>query len=123
MHGKTSQIFPKGVSPLFEGIDGAFRGARYHSLALKRETLPDCLRVTALAEDGEVMAVEHRDYPVYGLQFHPESILTEQGMKFLENFLKIQGRKERTLMIKEAIHTLMDGKDLDYGTQRRLWRR
>ena len=116
MHGKTSQIFPKGVSPLFEGIDGAFRGARYHSLALKRETLPDCLRVTALAEDGEVMAVEHRDYPVYGLQFHPESILTEQGMKFLENFLKIQGRKERTLMIKEAIHTLMDGKDLDYGT-------
>lgn len=116
MHGKTSQIFPKGVSPLFEGIDGAFRGARYHSLALKRETLPDCLRVTALAEDGEVMAVEHRDCPVYGLQFHPESILTEQGMKFLENFLKIQGRKERTLMIKEAIHTLMDGKDLDYGT-------
>ncbi len=109
MHGKTSQIFPKGVSPLFEGIDGAFRGARYHSLALKRETLPDCLRVTALAEDGEVMAVEHRDYPVYGLQFHPESILTEQGMNFWKTF-KNTGKKGKNAHDKGS-HSHTDGRE------------
>ena len=69
--------------------------------------------ITAQTEDGEVMAVEHKEYPVYGLQFHPESVLTPKGIKILENFIKIE-RKERKVMIKEAIHTLMEGKDLSY---------
>ena len=63
--------------------------ARYHSLAADRDTLPDTLKVIATTEDGEVMAVEHRDYPVYGVQFHPESILTPDGRKILENFFNI----------------------------------
>ena len=63
---------------------------RYHSLAIDPDTLPDVLKATAATEDGEVMAVEHRDYPIYGLQFHPESILTPQGMTILKNFLAIK---------------------------------
>ena len=63
--------------------------ARYHSLALQKESLPECLVVTAETEDGEIMAVRHKKYPVYGLQFHPESILTPQGRQMVENFLKI----------------------------------
>ena len=69
--------------------------ARYHSLAAAPETMPDCLQVTARTEDGEVMAVRHREYPVHGLQFHPESILTPDGKTILENFMKI-GKKGRT---------------------------
>ena len=63
--------------------------ARYHSLAVQKESLPECLVVTAETEDGEIMAVRHKKYPVYGLQFHPESILTPQGRQMVENFLKI----------------------------------
>ena len=113
MHGKKSLITLKPDCSLFAGLAGTIEAARYHSLAVKRDTLPDCLKITAQTEDGEVMAVEHKEYPVYGLQFHPESVLTPKGMKILENFVKIE-RKERKVMIKEAIHTLMDGKDLSY---------
>ena len=74
---------------LFQGIDSQMKVARYHSLAAKRETLPKELKVTAETEDGEVMAVEHQNYPVYGLQFHPESVLTPEGIKLIENFLNI----------------------------------
>lgn len=87
-HGKQSEISHDGTG-LFEGIDSPIRVARYHSLAVRRESLPECLKVTAETPDGEIMAMEHREYPVYGLQFHPESIYTEHGKRMLENFLTI----------------------------------
>lgn len=89
MHGKSSLVEIDLSCPLFAGLPGQIQAARYHSLAAEAETIPDCLQVTATAEDGEIMAVAHRDDPVYGLQYHPESILTPQGQMILENFLKI----------------------------------
>ncbi|MCD7805922.1 MAG: aminodeoxychorismate/anthranilate synthase component II [Lachnospiraceae bacterium] len=89
MHGKQSDIRLNTECPLFFGLPEVIRGARYHSLAALPETMPDCLRVTAATTDGEIMAVEHKDYPIYGVQFHPESILTPEGMRIIENFLKI----------------------------------
>lgn len=88
MHGKQSEIFRK-ESPLFAGMGNSFLAARYHSLAAGRNTIPDCLRVTAWTEDKEVMAVEHKEYPVFGVQFHPESVLTPDGKRIIENFLRI----------------------------------
>ena len=85
-HGKQSVIEHDGKD-LFEGIDSPIKVARYHSLAIIEETLPECLEVTAKTEDGEIMAVRHKEYPVYGLQFHPESIYTEHGKKMIENFI------------------------------------
>ncbi len=70
-------------------MSGADAGGRYHSLALDPETLPDCLRVTAVTAEGEIMGVQHDTYPVYGVQFHPESILTPEGRRMLKNFLEI----------------------------------
>lgn len=90
-HGKQSLISHDGTG-LFEGIDSPVRVARYHSLAVQREGLPECLRVTAETPDGEIMAMEHREYPVYGLQFHPESIYTEHGKRMIENFLTGEDR-------------------------------
>lgn len=87
MHGKVSQIIPEPDSRLFRGFAGPFPAARYHSLAAVGDTLPDVLRVTARTEDGEVMAVEHRDYPVCGVQFHPESVMTPDGAAIIRNFL------------------------------------
>lgn len=87
MHGKTSMIDTEPDSVLFRGIISPVQVARYHSLAASEKYLPDCLRVTARTADGEIMAVEHRNYPVYGVQFHPESIMTPQGKKMIENFL------------------------------------
>jgi anthranilate synthase component 2 len=87
MHGKASAITLKNDSPLFAGLPRVFQGARYHSLAADPSTIPESLVVTAAAEDGEVMAVQHRDHPVYGVQFHPESILTPQGKIIVENFI------------------------------------
>lgn len=87
MHGKQSMAELVGESKLFAGLDGRILVGRYHSLAAKRDSLPEELRVTAVSDDGEVMAVEHASYPVYGLQFHPESILTPQGKQILRNFL------------------------------------
>ncbi len=88
MHGKSSLVTLNVRCPIFKGCLPNTRVARYHSLAAAPETMPDCLEVTATTADGEVMAVKHRDYPIYGVQFHPESILTEEGRKMLENFLK-----------------------------------
>ncbi|MCI8326494.1 MAG: aminodeoxychorismate/anthranilate synthase component II [Lachnospiraceae bacterium] len=89
MHGKQSQIYTEGDSPIFKGIGHPFLAARYHSLAVREETLPEDLSVVAKTKDGEIMAVQHRKYPVYGLQFHPESVLTPDGMKMIENYLKL----------------------------------
>lgn len=88
MHGKQKEIHQIGKNKMFQGIPTVFPAARYHSLAAIRETLPQELIVTAESEDGEVMAVEHRDYPIYGLQFHPESVMTPDGKIMIENFLR-----------------------------------
>lgn len=87
MHGKTSPILHQGKS-VFAGISSPFTATRYHSLIVKRETLPDCLEITAETENGTIMGLMHKEFPIHGVQFHPESILTENGMKMLENFLK-----------------------------------
>jgi len=89
MHGKQSVVRQKGACPLFDGCPEAFPVARYHSLAAAPETIPECLQITARTEDGEVMAVQHKDYPVFGLQFHPESILTPDGKTILKNFMNL----------------------------------
>lgn len=89
MHGKTSQILHDGKG-LFEGLPSPFTATRYHSLIVRRETLPDCLEITAETEAGEIMGLRHKEYPIEGLQFHPESIITENGLKMLSNFLKLQ---------------------------------
>lgn len=89
MHGKKSVIRFDENSPIFSRISGEFAVARYHSLAASDETFPDCLRVTARTSDGEIMAVEHVKYPIFGVQFHPESILTQNGQKIVRNFLEI----------------------------------
>lgn len=87
MHGKKKNIYKVGESTLFEGLENPFPAARYHSLSAVREKLPDELRVTAQSEDGEVMAVEHVKYPVFGVQFHPESVMTPDGKKMIDNFI------------------------------------
>jgi anthranilate synthase component 2 len=88
MHGKTSAVTSDGRE-LFQGIQSPFEAMRYHSLAVARESLPDCLEVTAEAEDGEVMGLRHRSHPTEGVQFHPESIMTTVGKRLLRNFLKM----------------------------------
>lgn len=88
MHGKTSPIHHDGKE-LFEGLPNPFNATRYHSLVVERATLPDCLEVTAWVENGEIMGMRHRELPVWGVQFHPESILTEGGMPLLNNFLTL----------------------------------
>lgn len=89
MHGKQSRVRVDLSCPLFRGLEEVIPAARYHSLAAEESTLPECLRITARTEDGEVMGVMHREYPIYGVQFHPESILTPQGSRILNNFLSI----------------------------------
>lgn len=85
-HGKQSEITHNGKG-IFSGISSPVKVARYHSLAVQREDLPDCLEVLAETADGEIMAMRHKEYPVVGLQFHPESIYTEHGKRMMENFL------------------------------------
>ena len=87
-HGKRDEMIQCGSNVLFKGLPEKFPAARYHSLAAIEETLPEELVVTARAEDGEIMAVEHKEYPVYGVQFHPESVMTPDGRKMIENFLE-----------------------------------
>ncbi len=89
MHGKKSAVTFDTASPIFKGLDGTHEAARYHSLAAAEENFPACLKVTARTDDGEIMAVEHEKYPIFGLQFHPESILTDCGKTILKNFLEI----------------------------------
>lgn len=91
MHGKASTMIHEGTSQLFAGIPKEFSAIRYHSLVVDERTIPDNLRVTAKTEDGTVMAIEHMSLPVYGVQFHPESILSEYGMDILRNFIKVTG--------------------------------
>ena len=88
MHGKQSEATLDLTCPLFKGCSKKTEVARYHSLAANKDTLPDCLRVTAETADGEVMAVMHTEYPVFGVQFHPESIMTPSGKTMLENYIK-----------------------------------
>ena len=88
MHGKTSPIHHNSTS-VFKGLPSPFEATRYHSLIVKRETLPDCLEITAWTEEGEIMGLRHKEHPVHGVQFHPESILTENGKQMLETFLRV----------------------------------
>ncbi len=88
MHGKTSPIKHDGKE-LFEGIPNPFAATRYHSLVIQRDSLPECLEITAETAEGEIMGVRHKQYPIWGLQFHPESILTENGRQILQNFLSL----------------------------------
>ena len=92
MHGKTSTIHHDGRT-IFEGLPNPFEATRYHSLLIKRETLPDCLEITAWTDLGEIMGVRHKEFIVEGVQFHPESILTTAGKDLLRNFLRL--KKER----------------------------
>ena len=89
MHGKQSKVYQGGRGGLFKGMGPQFMAARYHSLAAEAGSLPEELVVTAEADDGEVMALEHREYPVFGVQFHPESVMTPDGMKMMENFMEV----------------------------------
>ncbi len=89
MHGKQDRIKIDTGCPAFRGLDSELDAARYHSLIAERESLPDCLTITAEDKEGEIMAVRHKTYDLYGLQFHPESILTPQGKVILENFLSM----------------------------------
>lgn len=88
MHGKTSPVFHDGRE-LFAGLPDPFAATRYHSLLIERDSLPECLELTAWTEEGEIMGMRHRELPVWGVQFHPESILTVTGMDLLKNFLEM----------------------------------
>ncbi|HUN05538.1 MAG TPA: aminodeoxychorismate/anthranilate synthase component II [Aggregatilineales bacterium] len=88
MHGKTSMIQHTGDA-MFDGLPNPFEATRYHSLIVERETLPDSLLITAETAEGEIMGLRHREFPVYGVQFHPESILTTYGPRILQNFLNV----------------------------------
>ena len=87
MHGKQSEAILDAGCPLFRDIPEREPVARYHSLAADPRTMPDCLKVVAKTAEGEIMAVMHREYPIFGVQFHPESIMTPYGKKMLENFI------------------------------------
>jgi anthranilate synthase/aminodeoxychorismate synthase-like glutamine amidotransferase len=89
MHGKTSPIKHNGKD-LFAGMANPFVATRYHSLVIKRDTMPDCLEITAESDEGEIMGVRHKKLPIWGVQFHPESILTENGRLIIKNFLKLK---------------------------------
>jgi anthranilate synthase/aminodeoxychorismate synthase-like glutamine amidotransferase len=89
MHGKTSLIRHNGKD-LFVSMPNPFAATRYHSLVIQRDSLPDCLEITAETDEGEIMGVRHREYPIWGVQFHPESILTEGGRQMMKNFLTLK---------------------------------
>lgn len=89
MHGKTSPIHHNGKD-LFEGMPNPFNATRYHSLVIQRDTVPDFLEITAETDEGEIMGIRHKQLPIWGVQFHPESILTENGMQIMRNFLKLK---------------------------------
>ena len=124
MHGKASVIKIDSTCPIFSGLPDKITAARYHSLIIERETLPDCLKITAETEDGEIMAVAHKEYPIYGVQFHPESILAEMGVNIISNFLtQVVGVKttgagvspipmEKRSALKKYIAKAVDGTDL-----------
>jgi anthranilate synthase/aminodeoxychorismate synthase-like glutamine amidotransferase len=88
MHGKTSPISHRDTD-VFAGLPQGFAATRYHSLLVERDSCPDCLEITAETTEGEIMGIRHKELPIWGVQFHPESIATEGGMKILENFLTL----------------------------------
>ena len=90
MHGKSDTVEIDESCPIFEGIGKTLEVGRYHSLVIDNNSLPDNLKITAASDDGCIMAIRHKERPVYGIQFHPESVLTPQGMKMIENFLNIK---------------------------------
>lgn len=108
-HGKYSMI-ELGSGKLFKGLNSPLKVARYHSLAIIEDTMPDCLQITARTDDGEIMAVQHKKYPIYGLQFHPESIYTPQGMDIIKNFMDLDTRG--STMIKNELIKVVNGEDL-----------
>ncbi len=124
MHGKQSMAVLDNGSALFRGMDKEITVARYHSLAAKASTMPACLTVTARTADGEVMAVEHTEYPIYGVQFHPESVLTPEGYRIMENFLKpgelnaTDNKRGEKKKIGEAIVKLTKKQDIGYEMSR-----
>lgn len=87
MHGKTSRIYHRNDS-LFRGVESPFTATRYHSLIVERNSLPECLKITAWTDENEIMGLSHKEFPVVGVQFHPESILTQAGKRILRNFLE-----------------------------------
>ena len=89
VHGKADKVYLEAVSPIFKDMPDGFEAARYHSLIVEPESLPDCLEVTAKTAKNEIMALQHKTLPVYGVQFHPESIMTPQGRTILKNFLSL----------------------------------
>jgi len=93
MHGKTSMISSDGKT-IFTGLPNPFPAGRYHSLIVQEETLPGCLEISARTAEGEIMGLRHKEYPVEGIQFHPESVLTPQGKRIIRNFLQYTGQKE-----------------------------
>jgi len=93
MHGKVSDVNHSGLG-VFAGIPSPFKSTRYHSLLIERNTLPDCLKVTAEADNGLIMGIEHKEHPLIGVQFHPESIATEYGHKLLKNFIDMTSEKK-----------------------------
>jgi len=99
MHGKTSPILNDGKT-IFKGLPNPFPAGRYHSLIVERETLPDCLEISAETQEGEIMGLRHRTLPVEGIQFHPESILTPQGKRIIRNFL--DGMRTKTAETKRT---------------------
>ena len=88
MHGKTSMIHHNGET-IYKDLENPFEATRYHSLILKKETMPNCLELNAWTDQDEIMGVQHKEYPIWGVQFHPESILTREGKRLLANFLAI----------------------------------
>lgn len=88
MHGKTSPVLHQ-EKDLFKGLPNPFEATRYHSLIIEPNSLPDCLQVTATTEEGEIMGIAHKELPIWGVQFHPESVATKKGMRILENFLNL----------------------------------
>ena len=93
MHGKTSEMFHDGKT-IFQGLPNPFPATRYHSLIVKRETLPDCFEISAWTAEGEIMAIRHKNLPIEGVQFHPESIMTNCGKEILKNFINSYGKIE-----------------------------
>jgi anthranilate synthase/aminodeoxychorismate synthase-like glutamine amidotransferase len=100
MHGKASDVYHDG-SGVFDGLPSPFSAIRYHSLCAAPEAVPDVLEVTARTDSGVIMAVRHRKFPVHGVQFHPESILTEYGKELLQNFLKSEVRSQKSEIRRE----------------------
>jgi anthranilate synthase component II len=105
MHGRTSQVFHQ-QSPLFAQVPNPITACRYHSLIVERASLPTCLEMTAWSSDGLIMALQHRKYPVVGLQFHPESILTDTGYLLLANFLRLAG-----ISLPESLPSILKERD------------